>query len=940
MAGSQRRSDHKARVLVCFIVFILHGTVCGRLRYSITEEVEKGSFVGNIAKDLGLDIRELSDRGARIVSGGKTQYFALDMKNGHLLVKEKIDRETICGKQVHCLLNLEILVEDTMKIYTSEVEIWDINDNAPSFPNGEIVLEISELTQPGTRYLLDAKDPDVGINSLQSYQLSNNKHFILDVQTGTDGVKYAELVLETFLDREKEADLHLTLTAADGGDPVRSGIVQIRVIVLDANDNAPVFNQSMYKVTVRENAPLGSVVVIMNATDLDEGINAEVSYLYSKLTDKASQIFQLDSKTGEISVLGNLDFEELESYELEVQAKDSGGLYSRSKVLLQVLDVNDNAPEVTITSLYSPVAENSPRGTAIALLNVNDQDSGQNGLVTCSIPDNLPFQLKKSSDSYYNLVTARTLDREEASEYNITITASDKGAIPLSTILTIQLQIADTNDNPPAFDHTLYACYIVENNQPGASVCSAIAKDPDCDQNAQIAYSIMEGFVQELPISSYVSINSNNGVIYALRSFDYEQFRDIQIQVKAEDKGSPPLSSNITVSLFIQDQNDNSPEILYPSFFNDGSTGLELAPRSVSGGFLVTKVVAVDADSGKNAWLSYHLLRATDPGLFIVGLHTGEIKAARSYLEKDYLKQILTVLVKDGGQPSRSTTVTLTIVFADSVPEIISNLNSISSPPDTYSNLTLYLVIAIAAVSCLFFSFIIVWVAIRLRRWRESKLFESSSVNFSAIPTSQNRAADRVEAYLQTYSHDVCLTTDSGRHPFYFSNETCSGTLPDSRTSEQKEFIINENEFNGCVGNEVYQCHLKKKNLEPNALLLLDNCPAHPPVDSLVSCDGKIKVSYLLKNTISKIQPLDQSIITTFKMHYRKILIKRIVEEECWEQGLHRAFVFGPKEGLPEEIASDDDEKEEFEGFAREDIERTDAVYEVLFALSKTHELE
>nr|XP_033783594.1 protocadherin gamma-A4-like [Geotrypetes seraphini] len=803
--AAQRHSDPTVRTLVCLIMFILGGTGFGQLRYSITEEMEKGSIVGNIAKDLGLDIRELSDGRVRIISEGRMQYFALDMKNGHLVIKEKIDRETICGKQVRCILNVEILVENTMKIYTSEIEIRDINDNSPSFPNGEIVLEVSELTQQGTRYLLDALDPDIGVNSLQSYQLSSNDYFILDVQTGTDGVKHAELVFERSLDREQQAVHHLTLTATDGGDPVRSGTAQIRIVVLDVNDNAPIFNQSLYKVTVRENVPLGTVVTVLKATDKDQGINAEIGYLYSKITDKASHTFHLDSKTGEISVQRQLDFEELELYEMEVQAKDSGGLSSRSKVLLQVLDENDNAPEIAITSLFSPVAEDSPRGTAIALLNVHDRDSGQNGQVTCSIPENLPFRLKKSSGNYYNLVTARTLDREKAADYNITITAKDKGAIPLYTTQTIKLEISDKNDNPPVFDHTSYTCYIMENNPPGVSVFSAVASDPDCDQNGQITYSVMEGDVQEVPISSYVSINSNDGVIYALRSFDYEQFREIQIQIMAEDRGSPPLSSNITVFLFIQDQNDNSPEILYPSFSTEGSTGLELAPRFVHGDFLITKVVAVDADSGQNAWLSYHLLRATDPGLFTIGLHTGEIKTARSNLEKDHLKQILAVLVKDNGQPPLSVTVTVTVVFADSIPEILSNLNSPTPPPNADSSLTLYLVIAIAAISCLFLSFITLLLAVRLRRWRESKMFESSLANFSALPTNQYVGVEGVKAFLQTYSHDGCLTIDSGTHPFHFSKASYSSTLPDNGTNEKKELIFNENEINSSVGNQVHQ---------------------------------------------------------------------------------------------------------------------------------------
>ncbi|XP_029439862.1 protocadherin gamma-A4-like [Rhinatrema bivittatum] len=804
MAAIERHRELKGEVVCCFVILAFWKTAFGQIRYSIPEEMQKGAFVGNIAKDLRLDVKELSDRAARIVSRGRTQYFALDLENGYLNINEKIDREEICKQENQCLLNVEIIGEDMVKMYTVDVLIQDINDNSPSFLNEETVLKISEMTPPGARYLLqDAQDPDSGNNSVQSYQLSNSKYFTLEVQIGYDGVKYAELVLQKTLDREQQAIHYLTLTATDGGDPVRSGTTQIHVIVLDANDNAPVFNQSLYKADVLENVPVGTMVVTLNATDKDDGINSEVSYLFRKVTDRASQIFQLNTKTGTISVVGSLDFEESEVYEIEVQANDGGGLSARCKVLIQVINLNDNVPEITVTSFLSAITEDSPAGTTVAVLDVHDRDSGENGRVTCSILGNLPFQLKKSFGTFYSLLTNRNLDREKISEYNITVTASDKGIPPLSTSINILLLISDKNDNAPIFDQSFYTVYVAENVPPGASIYSAKATDLDSGENSRITYSIIEGQLREVPLSSYVSINSETGVIYTVRSFDYEQFRDFEILVEAEDGGSPSLKSNITVNIFILDQNDNSPEILYPSFPNDGSTGVELVPPSCDPGYLVTKVVAVDADSGQNAWLSYILVTSSEPGLFTVGLHTGEIRTARLFIEKHSIKQTLVVSVRDNGQPSLSATITMTVMVTDSIQEILSDLSSLSSPTDTESNLSLYLVIAVATISCFFFIFIIVLLAIKVRRWKESQLFDSSNVDFSAVPTSQYVGVDGVRAFLQIYSGDHSLSLDSEKNHFkYFDSNNQSNTLAVYQESDGQASVLITDALNTSNDNQ------------------------------------------------------------------------------------------------------------------------------------------
>ncbi|XP_058398597.1 protocadherin gamma-A2-like [Diceros bicornis minor] len=791
MAALQNWPQGRKLVLLCILLAALWEAGAGQMRYSVPEEMEKDSFVGNIAKDLGLEALTLAERGVRIVSRGRTQLFALNSRSGSLVAAGRVDREELCAQSSPCLVNFNLLLEDTLNIYSVEVEITDINDNAPRFGVEELELKISEATTPGFRIpLKSAHDVDVGENTLQKYELNPNNHFSLDVRSGADGNKYPELVLERALDHEEEAVHHLVLLAFDGGAPMRSGTSRIRVVVQDVNDNAPAFTQSEYRVSVLENMPVGTRILTVTATDADEGYNAQVAYFQEKNPGGSSEIFELKATSGDITIIKSLDYEDAKFHEIDIEAQDGPGLLTRTKVIVTVLDVNDNAPEFYMTSATSSVPEDSPPGTIIALFNVHDTDSGQNAFITCSLSENLPFKLERSVDNYYRLVTARALDREQFSSYNVTVTAKDGGNPSLSTNAYVLLQVADINDNPPTFPHMSYSAYIPENNPRGTSIISMKAHDPDSDDNAHITYFLTEGTLQGAPLSSYISINSDTGVLYALCSFDYEQFHDLQLWVLARDSGKPPLSSNVSLSLFVLDQNDNAPEILYPTLLIDGSTGVELAPRSADPGYLVTKVVAVDRDSGQNAWLSYRLLKASEPGLFAVGLHTGEVRTARALLDRDALKQNLVVAVQDHGQPPLSTTLTLTVAVADRIPDVLADLGSLdpSADPDD-SDLTLYLVVAVAAVSCVFLAFVIMLLALRLRRWHTSRLLQAPGGGLAGVRASHFLGVDGVRAFLQTYSHEVSLTADSQKSHVSFPQPNYSETLVSQESCEKKDFL-------------------------------------------------------------------------------------------------------------------------------------------------------
>ncbi|XP_048884474.1 protocadherin gamma-A11-like isoform X20 [Brienomyrus brachyistius] len=762
--------------ILVLCVYIANG-VYGQVRYSIPEEMVKDSFVGNIAQDLGLDIKRMKSGRARVFTEHSREYIGLNTDKGTLVVREIIDREELCGPVSPCSLHFQIILENPMELHRIDVEITDINDNAPVFDKKELQFNISELIGSGARYLLEsAEDPDIGVNSLQGYKLSSSGNFILNQQSRPDGAQYIEMVLQTALDREKQEEHNLILTAFDGGSPQKSGTMKIVVIVSDANDNAPVFSQSVYKNQLAENASKGTAVLKVSATDADKGINGEVRYSFSGRS--FSDLFHIDPLTGEIKVIGSLDFEKAKQYEMNVKATDHGDFTDSCKVIIEITDVNDNAPVITLMSFSNHIPENSAPGTVIALLNIKDLDSGKNGEVTCSINPNLPFRIASSSSNFYTLTTDNVLDRERISEYNITIIAVDKGSPSYSTNKTLTLKLSDINDNAPVFEGKTYAAHIMENNAVGASIFTIKASDADIGNNAHLSYFLVDTEINGILTSSYISVNAENGALHALRSFDYEQIKELQIHIKAQDGGSPPLSSNASVTIVITDQNDNAPQVLYP-VQTGGSLVAEMVQRSAEVGYLVTKVVAVDVDSGQNAWLSYKLSKPPERTLFEVGLQNGEIRTIRQVTDKDAVKQKLTVIVEDNGQPPRSASVNVNVAVADNFLEILSEFTDFTHDRDYNDDLTFYLILALAVVSFLFIVSIITILSVKCYRWRHERLFYKSGGNLPIIPYYPPLYADvgGTGTLQHVYNYDVCGTTDSRRSDLKYGRPCSQNTL-------------------------------------------------------------------------------------------------------------------------------------------------------------------
>ncbi|NWR94356.1 PCDB8 protein, partial [Furnarius figulus] len=756
------------------LLLCISGMKAETARYSVPEEEEKGSFVANIAQDLGLTAEELSARQARLVPDGEKQYLHLNQHTGDLVVREQMDREELCGQTEPCLVRFEVLLESPLQSFRGEVRLTDINDHAPVFLNKEIVLKVPESAMPETRFLLEsAQDPDVGNNSLQHYSISSNEYFRVYTRRRNDGRRYPELVLNRALDREQQAEVAFSITAVDGGTPPRSGTALIRVIVLDMNDNIPVFTRSLYKVPVMENSSQDTIVVVVSASDLDSGTNGEIAYSIVQNSEENFKTFKINTETGQIRLKKTLDYEETKTYEIDVQATDGGGLSAHCKVEVQVEDVNDNAPEVIITSLTSTLSEAAPPNTVVALFNVRDRDSGDNGRTTCELLGEQPFSISLLAAGAYALVTSESLDREQVAEYNVTVRARDEGSPALSSSKTLFVRLLDVNDNAPTFTQDIYTMVISENEPAGTSLGRLSATDADEGENARVRYAIEASPPGTSAAASFLSVDADKGTVRTLRPLDYEKVRAFELAVRASDSGSPALSTQAVLCVLVQDKNDNAPVVLHPPA--DSSAAGELVPRWAQSDYLVAKVVAVDADAGQNAWLSYELAKATEPGLFRVGLHSGEVRTARAVTERDAPRQRLVLLVRDRGQPPRSATVTLALAlvqdFSDAFLQLGHDPASRQQPQEAEEDmLTTYLIASLGCVSSLFLLSVLTLAAAKLCK---ARLRAHLSPPSPSCYTDGDFVSDGVDVagmgtLSPAYRYEVCLTTGSGRSEFQF----------------------------------------------------------------------------------------------------------------------------------------------------------------------------
>ncbi|XP_075020905.1 protocadherin alpha-2-like [Calonectris borealis] len=786
------------RVLVLQAAWALGG---GQVRYSVPEEAKAGTVVGRLAQDLGLEAGEPEARRLRLVAQGRRASVEVSGASGALVVSSRLDREELCGKSAPCALRLEVLVERPLRVFHVELEVTDINDNAPLFPAARKNLSLPENSPAGSRFPLEgASDADVGANAQLSYTLSPSEHFTLDVKSSDEYRKSLFLVLAKPLDRETMPVHRLVLTASDGGRPSLTGTMELVISVLDVNDNAPQFNQSVYNVLLSEDALEGTLVARVSATDPDLGIYGEVLYeIDTFVPPSASDVFSIDATSGEIRLTGALDFETVTFYDLHVKAKDKGmpPLSGHCSVELEVLDVNDNAPEVWVTSLSVPVPEDAAVGTVVALLSVSDRDSGANGRVRCAVRPAAPFGLVARLAGSYSLVLREALDRERVAEYEVEVRAEDGGTPPLRASRGLRVPVSDVNDNAPAFAQAVYTVLARENNAAGAELARLWARDPDEAGNGRVSYSVAEGGGGGgggaaagggwRPASSYVSVDAESGRLWALQPLDYEAVQVLQFEVRAVDAGEPPLCGNATVQLFVVDENDNAPALLAPAGVGpEPGAAVSAASGPVSGalwawaawgapaGQVVAKIRAVDADSGYNAWLRYELWEPRGKGPFRVGLYSGEVSTARALEEADGPRQRLVIVVRDHGEPARSATATLSVSLGEAAEAALAAAGSSSSSPgaglrpaagaeagaaaasSSSSSTNVWLVVAICAVSSLFLLAVVLYGA---SRWAPRAAVLSGPGPATLVCASEVGSW----SYSQRQSRSLCVADGAGK---------------------------------------------------------------------------------------------------------------------------------------------------------------------------------
>lgn len=660
-----------------FSVF-LHTAQSTTTRYFTYEEDAPGTEIGNLSQDLKIDPADDPGTTFRFMQENNSSVIHMREIDGLLSVAERIDREQLCPRSSRCFITFDIvaLSREKFQLIHVEIEVKDINDHSPHFPRNETNLEIVENVPLGSRFPLQiALDQDVGENYIQTYNISRCSHFAMEVSDGEDGEKLAELVLVRELDREVEDSYAIEVTASDGGVPAKSGSMTVNIKVLDFNDNSPTFEHSSLKVELNEDSPVGHKVIRVHAFDPDDGINGEIMYTFDEgISLETARVFHVDPYSGDVTLKALVDFEKRRSYELKIIASDLGenSVPSTCKVVIEVVDVNDNPPEITIKPMTSSsdgvayITEAAAAESFVALISTSDRDSGSNGYVRVSLLGHEHFTLQQAYGDTFMIVTTDTLDREKIQEYNLTVVAEDLGNPPFKTVRQYTISVTDENDNPPLFSKSLYEVSVVENNIPGSYVTTVVARDPDAGKNAKVSYKLLDSEVPGgSPVSTYVSVDSLSGSLYTLRSFDYETLEQIELVIQAEDRGTPSLSSTSTIRIRVVDQNDNYPYFTFPVLLND-SADIPL-PYNAPSGYLALRVSAQDEDEGANGELSYHIVQG-DPKLFTMNKDTGEI-ALKQWLTAEIGDVLeMKIAVSDNGRSPLSSGATIRFVVSDTEP--------------------------------------------------------------------------------------------------------------------------------------------------------------------------------------------------------------------------------------------------------------------------------
>ncbi|KAI4889640.1 hypothetical protein NFI96_020111, partial [Prochilodus magdalenae] len=759
-------------LFACKVLAVYSTTV----KYSTFEEDASGTEIGNLSVDLRLDPEEDPETSFRFMQTNNQSMINMRMNDGLLTVGEVIDREQLCLRTSPCFLAFDVVAFSKEKFHLVhvEIEVKDVNDHAPCFPRTETQVEIWESATVGTRIPLDvAVDQDVGDNYIQTYHISHSNHFIIDTQLRDDGFRHAELVLVKKLDRELDDSYILDVTATDGGTPSKSGSMTIYVKVLDCNDNSPTFEHSSLKVELSEDSVIGIQVLKVHAFDLDDGLNGQVVYGFvGGPVSGAARVFHINSTSGEVTLQEKVDYEKQRSYELHIEASDLGenSASSTCRVVVDVVDINDNAPEISIKPMTSTsdgvayITEAAAQESFVALISTTDHDSGPNGYVRTSLQGHQHFRLQQAYGDTFMIVTTTALDREQIAEYNLTIVAEDLGSPPFKTVKQYTIRISDENDNAPRFSQAVYDVSVSENNIPGSYITAVTASDLDTGKNGKVLYSLVDGQVlADSALSTFVSIDPLSGSLFSLRSFNFESLKVIEFSVQASDKGAPPLSSVSLVRIRVVDENDNFPYFTYPEFKND-SADVPLPSNSPSG-FLALRVAAKDEDDGANGEITFRIVEGNKT-LFSMDKKSGAVVLRQRITAACPDMLLIKVSASDNGKPPLSSTATIRFIVTDAVSPEDQVLVLLSSKDEERVDAWTVVFLALAGgCALLLVAIAVVTVACKLRRRKGHSTQRNTACGlYGSTPFTVHSAVNAgahggTRVYLNN-EHDVCLYED------------------------------------------------------------------------------------------------------------------------------------------------------------------------------------
>ncbi|XP_067104207.1 protocadherin-11 X-linked [Osmerus mordax] len=659
-----------AHVLVVLLTCLVLPSWAQEKDYTVREEQPENVRIGNLRRDLDLaldpDIKLSSPLQFKpVYKTGDVPLVRVEANTGEIFTtSHRIDREKLCSgvfneKRCYYEIEVAILPDEIFQLVKIRFLIEDINDNAPLFQSTVINISIPENTAINTRYPVpSAFDPDVGINGIQHYELVKSvSEFGLDIIETPEGDKWPQLIVQQSLDREQKDTFVMKIKVEDGGTPPKSSTAILQVTISDVNDNRPVFKDSEVEVTVPENAPMGTSVSQLHATDADLGSNAQIHFAFSnQIAASTKRHFAIDSSTGLITVKQPLDREMTPVHKLIVLASDGSSTPSRATVIVNVTDVNDNVPSIDTRYIMNLVngtvllSENAPLNTKIALIRVTDKDADLNGKVTCYTDHDVPFRLRPVFNDQFLLETAATLDYETTREYAIKIVASDSGKPPLNTSAMVLIKIKDENDNAPIFPQPEIQLSIPENNDPSTQLIKISATDADSGHNAEIIYTLgpdsPDGF----------NVDRRSGVLSVGKRLDREKQEKYSFTVIARDNGSTSLQNNVTVRLIVQDLNDNSPAFTHPEYNFYVPENLPLYGT-------VGLITVTDSDAGDNAVVTLSILNGKDH--FIIDPQTGVIKPNITFDREQQSSYTFTVKAVDGGQPPSTSYAKVTINVVD-----------------------------------------------------------------------------------------------------------------------------------------------------------------------------------------------------------------------------------------------------------------------------------